>query len=58
VTDHRTGKGERQALTRAPGGRSLTSTLVVRATSEVDLSLVGGEPMSLVRAGLRRAPDE
>ncbi len=52
LTDHRTGKGARQAM-RAET-RSLIATVVIPAHSEVDLALIGGEPLALVRASLRR----
>lgn len=52
LTDHRTGKGVRQAM-RAEA-RSLIATVVVPSTSEIDLALIGGEPLALARARLRR----
>jgi len=58
ATNHRTGKTGRWAMSAAAATRSLTSTLIVDTASEVDLSLIGGEPVSLVRAGLRRVPRE
>lgn len=58
ATNHRTGKSARLSMNGAAGARSLTSTLDLQATSELDLTLLGGEPMSLVRAGLRRLPGE
>ncbi len=58
ATNHRTGKSGRLPMNAATAARSLTSTLTVDAASEVDLSLIGGEPVSLLRAGLRRLPGE
>jgi hypothetical protein len=58
ATNHRTGKSRRSAMNAAAAPRSLISTLIVDTAGEVDLSLIGGEPVSLVRAGLRRLPGE
>ena len=58
VTDHRTGKSVRQEMKPAVATRSLTAHVSVASASEVDFSLVGGEPVSLVRAGLRLVPGE
>jgi hypothetical protein len=58
ATNHRTGKATRQEMRSAAGARALTSAVDVQAASDLDLSLVGGGPMSLVRARLRRLPGE
>lgn len=54
VVNHRTGTGARQEMAIAASARTLTSTLIVDAAAEIDLSLVGGEPMALARVRLRR----
>lgn len=54
VTNHRTGKGVRQPMYPAGSSRSLTATIMLDAAAEIDLSLAGGEPVALTRAGLRR----
>lgn len=56
LADHRTGRGAPQVMTGK--ARSLRATLVVPAASEYDFSLIGGEPLSLRRCGLRRVSGE
>ncbi len=56
VTNHRTGKAVRQPMESADSARSLTSTLILDAATEIDLSLAGGEPANLTRVRLRREP--
>ncbi|MBX7187786.1 MAG: hypothetical protein K1Y01_21770 [Vicinamibacteria bacterium] len=54
LADHRTARGSPQAMKTA--ARSLSTTIVVGVASEYDLSLIGGEPVSLRRGDLRRVP--
>lgn len=56
TTDHRTGKIGRWPMDAAGTAPSLTATLTVDAPGEIDLSLVGGGPISLVKASLERLP--
>ena len=58
ATNHRTGKAVRQEMKGAAGARALTSRLEVQAASDLDLSLAGGEPVSLVRMSLSRLPGD
>ena len=57
VTDHRTQKRTLAPLQgEGSKGRSLVANFTVDAAGEFDLTLSGGEPLALRRAGLRRAP--
>ena len=56
VTDHRTQKGRRQAMQSVTtGATSITATFTVDVASDIDLSLIGGEPLALRRGSLRIA---
>jgi len=54
ATDRRTRVGQACLLRIAgPGAKSIAATFTVGAASDVDLSLVGGEPLAIRQARLR-----